>query len=104
MKTRPLAVLVILVGVVLVSAAGAPAQNKSAPLDLEYKQRAPALPPVPPRPLAAHRALAASPNARPRANRIMRDNQPSPMRRPDLDRDVTQGVQTRGLSDALRRR
>jgi hypothetical protein len=34
---------------------------------------------------------------------LLRDNQPSPMRRPDLDRDVTQGIQTRGLSDALRR-
>jgi hypothetical protein len=98
MKALVLAVLVI-----LMSAAGAPAQNKSAPLDLEYKQRAPALRTVPPRKIEEDTTQAVSEIDRQRANRIMRDNQPSPMRRPDLDRDVTQGIQTRGLSDALRR-
>ncbi len=103
MKTLPLGVLVILVGVALVTAAVAPAQNKSAPLDLEYKQRAPALRTVPARKIEEDTTQAVNEIDRQRTDRILRDNQPSPMRRPDLDRDVTQGVQTRGLSDALRR-
>jgi len=96
--------LVPAVLVILVSAGAAPAQNKSAPLDLEYKQRAPALRTVPPRKIEEDTTQAVNEIDRQRTNRIMRDNQPSPMRRPDLDRDVTQGVQTRGLSDVLRRR
>jgi len=28
---------------------------------------------------------------------MLRDSQPSPSSRPDLDRDVTQGIQSRGL-------
>ena len=103
MKTRSLAVLVILVSVSLVSAGVASAQNESAPLDLEYKQRAPALQTVPPRKIEEDTAQAVNEIDRQRTDRLLRDNQPSPMRRPDLDRDVTQGIQTRGLSDALRR-
>jgi hypothetical protein len=34
---------------------------------------------------------------RQRTDRVLRDVQPGPARRPDLDRDVTQGIQTRGL-------
>ncbi|HET9923428.1 MAG TPA: hypothetical protein VFS98_04855 [Methylomirabilota bacterium] len=103
MKTRSLAVLVILVSVSLVSAGVASAQNESAPLDLEYKQRAPALRTVPPRKIEEDTTQAVNEIDRQRTDRLLRDNQPSPMRRPDLDRDVTQGIQTRGLSDALRR-
>ena len=98
MKALVLAVLVILVGV-----GAATAQNKSAPLDLEYKQRAPALHTVPPRKIEEDTTQAVNEIDRQRTDRVLRDNQPSPMRRPDLDRDVTQGIQTRGLSDALRR-
>jgi hypothetical protein len=103
MKTRSLAVLVILVSVSRVSAGVASAQNESAPLDLEYKQRAPALRTVPPRKIEEDTTQAVNEIDRQRTDRLLRDNQPSPMRRPDLDRDVTQGIQTRGLSDALRR-
>lgn len=103
MKTRSLAVLVILVSVSLVSAGVASAQNESAPLDLEYKQRAPALRTVPPRKIEEDTTQAVNEIDRQRTDRLLRDNQPSPMRRPDLDRDVTQGIQTRGLGDALRR-
>lgn len=103
MKTRSLAVLIILVSVSLVSAGVASAQNESAPLDLEYKQRAPALRTVPPRKIEEDTTQAVNEIDRQRTDRLLRDNQPSPMRRPDLDRDVTQGIQTRGLSDALRR-
>ncbi len=103
MKTRSLAVLVILVSVSLVSAGVASAQNESAPLDLEYKQRAPALRTVPPRKIEEDTTQALNEIDRQRTDRLLRDNQPSPIRRPDLDRDVTQGIQTRGLSDALRR-
>jgi len=98
MKALVLAVLVI-----LVSAGAAPAQNKSAPLDLEYKQRAPALRTVPPRKIEEDTTQAVNEIDRQRTDQILRDNKPGPRRRPDLDRDVTQGVQTRGLSDALRR-
>lgn len=103
MRTRSLAVLVILVSVSLVSAGVASAQNESAPLDLEYKQRAPALRTVPPRKIEEDTTQAVNEIDRQRTDRLLRDNQPSPMRRPDLDRDVTQGIQTRGLGDALRR-
>jgi len=98
MKALVLAVLVILVG-----AGSAPAQNKSTPLDLEYKQRAPTLRTVPPRKIEEDTTQAVNEIDRQRTDRVLRDSQPSPMRRPDLDRDVTQGIQTRGLSDALRR-
>ncbi len=103
MKTRSLAVLVILVSISLVSAGVASAQNESAPLDLEYKQRAPALRTVPPRKIEEDTTQALNEIDRQRTDRLLRDNQPNPIRRPDLDRDVTQGIQTRGLSDALRR-
>ena len=93
MKTLPLAVLMV-----LACAEIAPAQTKSSgTLDLEYKQRAPALRPVPPRKLEEDTAQAVRELDRQRTDRMLRDVQPSPPRRPDLDHDVTQGIQSRGL-------
>jgi curli biogenesis system outer membrane secretion channel CsgG len=93
MKTLLLAVLLL-----LASAGIAPAQTKSqGPLDLEYKQRAPALRPVPPRKIEEDTTQAVRELDRQRTDRMLRDVQPGPSRRPDLDRDVTQGIQTRGL-------
>ena len=94
MKTLPLAVLLL-----LASAGTAPAQTKSqGQLDLEYKQRPPALRPVPPQKLEEDTAQAARELSRQRTDRMLREAQPTPSRRPDLDRDVTQGIQTRGLN------
>jgi hypothetical protein len=93
MRTLLLAVLVL-----IASAGIAPAQTKSpGPLDLEYKQRAPALRPVPPRKLEEDTTQAVRELDRQRTDRMLREVQPGPSRRPDLDRDVTQGIQTRGL-------
>jgi curli biogenesis system outer membrane secretion channel CsgG len=93
MKTLPLAVLML-----LASAGIAPAQTKSSgTLDLEYKQRAPALRPVPPRKIEEDTTQAVRELDRQRTDRMLRNVQPGPSRRPDLDRDVTQGIQTRGL-------
>ena len=93
MKTLPLAVLML-----LASAGIAPAQTKSTgPLDLEYKQRAPALHPVPPRKVEEDTTQAGRELDRQRTDRMLRNVQPGPSRRPDLDRDVTQGIQSRGL-------
>ena len=93
MRTLLLAVLVL-----IASAGIAPAQTKSpGPLDLEYKQRAPALRPVPPRKLEEDTTQAVRELDRQRTDRMLRNVQPGPSRRPDLDRDVTQGIQTRGL-------
>ena len=93
MKTLPLAVLLL-----LASAGIVPAQTKSpGPLDLEYKPRAPALRPVPPRKIEEDTTQAVRELDRQRTDRMLRDVQPGPSRRPDLDRDVTQGIQTRGL-------
>ena len=93
MKTLPLAVLML-----LASAGIAPAQTKSTgPLDLEYKQRAPVLRPVPPRKVEEDTTQAVRELDRQRTDRMLRNVQPGPGRRPDLDRDVTQGIQSRGL-------
>jgi curli biogenesis system outer membrane secretion channel CsgG len=93
MKTLPLAVLML-----LASAGIAPAQTKSTgPLDLEYKQRAPALRPVPRPKVEEDTSQAVRELDRQRTDRMLRNVQPGPSRRPDLDRDVTQGIQSRGL-------
>lgn len=93
MRTLPLA-LVLLLG----SSGVALAQAKSSgPLDLEYKQRAPALRPLPPRKVEEDTAQAVRELERQRAERVLRESQPGFSRRPDLDRDVTQGIQSRGL-------
>ncbi|MGH7315986.1 MAG: hypothetical protein ACREJS_06975 [Candidatus Rokuibacteriota bacterium] len=92
MKTLPLALLML-----LASAGIVPAQTKSGALDLEYKERAPALRTVPPRKLEEDTQQAVRDLDRQRTDRMLRDVQPGPSRRPDLDRDVTQGIQSRGL-------
>ena len=69
----------------------------------DYKPRAPAVQPVPPKKVEEDTAQAVREIDRQRTDQMLRDAQPSPPRRPDLDRDVTGGVQTRGLNDALRR-
>jgi hypothetical protein len=93
MKTLPLAMLLL-----LASAGTAPAQTRSpGPLDLEYKQRAPALRPVPPQKIEEDTTQAVRELNRQRTDRMLREVQPGPSRRPDLDRDVTQGIQSRGL-------
>ncbi len=98
MKTLPIALLIL-----LASAGAALAQDKPNPLDLEYKQRAPALRTVPPRKIEEDTTQALNEIDRQRNDRAMRENQPAPLRRPDLDRDVTQGIQQRNLGDVLRR-
>ena len=93
MRTLPLALLML-----LASTGIAPAQTKSSgTLDLEYKQRTPALRPVPPRTVEEDTTQAVRELNRQRSDRMLREFQPGPSRRPDLDRDVTQGIQTRGL-------
>lgn len=93
MKTLLLALLVV-VG----STGTAPAQTKpSGQLDLEYKQRAPALQTVPRRKVEEDTNQAVQELNRQRTDRMLRDVQPGPSRRPDLDHDVTQGIQSRGL-------
>jgi len=93
MRTLPLAVLIL-----LASAGIAPAQtNSTGPLDLEYKPRTPAVRPVPPRKIEEDTTQAVRELNRQRTDRMLRDVQPGPSRRPDLDRDVTQGIQNRGL-------
>jgi hypothetical protein len=99
MKTVPITLLILL----MTSAGAALAQDKPNPLDLEYKQRAPALQTVPPRKIEEDTSQALSEIDRQRNDRAMRESQPGPLRRPDLDRDVTQGIQQRNLGDVLRR-
>ena len=98
MKALPIAMLIL-----LASAGAVIAQDKPNPLDLQYKQRAPALQTVPPRKIEEDTTQALSEIDRQRNDRAMRENQPAPLRRPDLDRDVTQGIQQRNLGDVLRR-
>jgi hypothetical protein len=52
---------------------------------------------VPPRKLEEDTAQALGELDRQRTERMLRDSAPAPSRRPDLDRDVTQGIQSRGL-------
>jgi len=93
MRTLPL-VLLVLLG----SAGVAPAQPKSSgKLDLEYKQRSPAVQPVPSRKVEEDTTQAVREIDRQRTDRMLREVQPAPARRPDLERDVTQGIQSRGL-------
>jgi len=98
MKALPIAMLIL-----LASAGAVIAQDKPNPLDLQYKQRAPALQTVPPRKIEEDTTQALNEIDRQRNDRAMRENQPAPLRRPDLDRDVTQGIQQRNLGDVLRR-
>jgi len=93
MKTLLLALLVLLGSVALATAQAKP----SGQLDLEYKPRTPPLQPVPPRKLEEDTNQAIREIDRQRTNQMMRKAQPAPSQRPDLERDVTQGVQSRGL-------
>jgi hypothetical protein len=52
---------------------------------------------VPPRKVEEDTTQAVRELNRQRTDRMLRDVQPGPSRRPDLDRDVTQGIQSRGL-------
>jgi hypothetical protein len=100
MKTLPLALALLLAGaaVLLAGAGTASAQaNKSGSIDLDYKPRTPALQKVPPRKIEEDTTQALSEIDRQRTDQMLRDSQPNPTRRPDLDRDVTQGIQSRGL-------
>jgi hypothetical protein len=103
MKTPLIAAVLLLVTGASASAQGtAPAGTPPAPksggsIDLQYKQRAPALQKVPPRRLEEDTAQALGELDRQRTERMLRDSVPGPSRRPDLDRDVTQGIQSRGL-------
>ena len=98
MKTPP-----IVAALLLVAAAGAgaqsppPAPKAGGSIDLQYKQRSPALQKVPPRKLEEDTAQALGELDRQRTERMLRDSAPAPSGRPDLDRDVTQGIQSRGL-------
>jgi hypothetical protein len=100
MKTLPLALSLLLAGaaVLLAGAGTASAQaNKSGSIDLDYKPRTPPPQNVPPRKIEEDTTQALSEIDRQRTDRMLRDSQPNPTRRPDLDRDVTQGIQSRGL-------
>lgn len=88
---------------VLVSAGAVPAQNKSGSIDLEYKPRTPPVRPVPQKKLEEDTAQAIREIDRRRSDQTLRSAQPTPMRKPNVDPDLTGGIQTRGLSDTLRR-
>jgi hypothetical protein len=90
--------LLLVLLMTLGSAGIAPAQPKaSGKLDLDYKQRSPALRPVPRQKIEEDTTQAMRELDRQRTERMLRSVQPGPSRRPDLDRDVTQGIQSRGL-------
>jgi len=99
MKTLLVVLSLFLAAAVALAGAGmASAQaTKSGSIDLDYKARTPALQRVPPRKIEEDTTQALSEIDRQRTDRMLRDSQPNPPRRPDLDRDVTQGVQSRGL-------
>src|SRR6266850_1976251 len=91
MRTLLLAVLVLLASAVI-----APAQTKSpGPLDLEYKQRAPALRPVPPRKLEEDTTQAVRELDRQRTDRMLREVQP-----PRLDDPTSTGTSRRASRPA----
>ena len=91
--------LLLVLSLLLAGAGHASAQTTkpSGPLDLEYKPRTPAVQQVPPRKIEEDTAQALTEIDRQRTDRMLRDSQSNPMRRPDLDHDVTQGIQSRGL-------
>ena len=93
MKTLLLALSLLLAGAGIVSAQA----TKPGSIDLEYKPRTPPLQKVPPRKIEEDTTQALNEIDRQRTDRMLRDSQPNPSRRPDLDRDVTQGIQSRGL-------
>lgn len=88
---------------VLLSAGAVPAQNTPGSIDLEYKPRTPPVRPVPKKKLEEDTAQAIREIDRRRSDETLRNAQPTPMRKPNVDPDLTGGIQTRGLSDTLRR-
>lgn len=98
MKMSPI-VAALLLAIAGNASAQGPAQTPKTggSIDLQYKQRSPALQKVPPRKVEEDTAQALSELDRQRTERMLRDSVPGPSRRPDLDRDVTQGIQSRGL-------
>ncbi len=93
----------LLVGAFTLSTPAVFAQETVGSLDLEHKRRAPAvLPPASDVEKDAAQA-AAEIEARKQTDHRIRENEGDPSRRPDLDPDVTQGVQSRGLHDILHR-
>jgi len=97
MRTLPLALMIVLV----ITGAGL-AQSKSGSIDLEYKNRSPALQPVPPNRLEEDTKQAVQELERRRTDEMLKKAEPTKPPRPDVDPDVTGGIQTRGLNDALR--
>jgi hypothetical protein len=95
MKTVLLVLSLLLAGAGFASAQTTNPSGGS--IDLEYKPRTPAIQKVPPRKIEEDTTQALNEIDRQRTDRMLRDSQPNPMRRPDLDHDVTQGIQSRGL-------
>ncbi len=103
--------VLLLVAFAWVQAADRPAwAQESSPavrMDLTLSRR----PPVPPQPLPdpmvvekdALEAIAAI-KARERSEELVRELMQSRLRRPDLDRDVWSGIESRNVNNALRRR
>ena len=97
MKTLLLVLSLLVAGAGLASAQTPKSSGPSGSIDLEYKPRTPAVQKVPPRKIEEDTTQALNEIDRQRTDRMLRDSQPNPMRRPDLDHDVTQGIQSRGL-------
>jgi hypothetical protein len=98
MKRSPIvAVLLLTIAGSASAQSTSPAPKAGGSIDLQYKQRSPALQKVPPRKVEEDTAQALSELDRQRTERMLRESAPAPSRRPDLDRDVTQGIQSRGL-------
>ena len=93
----------LLVGAFTLSTPAVFAQENVGSLDLEHKRRAPAV--LPPASEVEKDAAQAAEEieARKQADHRIRENEADQSRRPDLDADVTQGIQSRGLHDILRR-
>jgi len=103
MKSFAFALALLFVGSFTLSTPGAFAQEKVGAFDLEHKRRAPLV--LPPASQVEKDAAQAAEEieARARTDHRIRENEGDPSLRPDLDPDVTQGVQSRGLPDLLRR-
>jgi len=97
------ALALLLVGALTLSTPAVFAQQTVGSLDLEHKRRAPAV--LPPASDVEKDAAQAAEEieARKQTDHRIRENEGDPSRRPDLDPDVTQGVQSRGLHDILHR-
>ena len=81
---------------------GGPRNGGAAPgaldLDLQYGSgRSFDLPIAPPDPSADAEQARQAIESRGKADALGRESRPDPTRRPDLDHDVTQGIQSRGL-------